>query len=125
MTTESLAMVARGSRAARAVFDGVGAFEAAVGETPDRSADDALGVGEELFHGSDDAFAPAPGAELGDPFLGEPVGRQLRTQVASALVRVPHARDERGQGCVVESRWRDDDSLLVERSRPRRQAPRL
>ncbi len=83
----------------------VSALEAAVGKIPDRAADDALRVREQLLHRSGDALAPTPGAELGDALLGQPVGGKLRAQVAAALVRVPHARDERVEGRVVEPAW--------------------
>ena len=48
---------------------------------------------------------------------GEPVRGELRAEVAAALVRVAHPRDEGVEDVVVEPRRRDHDALLVERAR--------
>ena len=72
----------------------VGALEAAVRELGERGAHDALRVREELVHRRRDPLPAAARAELLDPALGEVVRRELRAEVAAALVRVPHLRDE-------------------------------
>ena len=48
----------------------------------------------ELVHGCCDAAASVPLAELGDARATEPLRGQLRAEVAAALLRVPHPRDE-------------------------------
>jgi hypothetical protein len=50
---------------------------------------------------------------------------KLGAEIATPLVRVPHACDERLEGRRVELRRRDDHALLVERARARRKASRL
>ena len=64
-------------------------------------------------------------AELRKTELGEPVRRELGAEVAPALVRVAHARDQFGKDAVVEPRGRDDDALLVEPGRVRGEAAGL
>ncbi len=63
-----------------------------------------------------DAVAAAALAELGDPLARPAVRRELRAEVAAALVGVPHLRDERVQRRLVEPRRRDHDALLLERA---------
>ena len=49
----------------------------------------------------------------------------MGAQVASALVGVPHPRDEPLERGVVEARRRDDDALVLEPARLRREAAGL
>ena len=103
----------------------VGSLEASVGQVAQRRANDALRVREELVHRGLDAPAPSSGAKLVDPPVGERVRRELRAQVAAALVRVAHPADELLERRSVEAGRRDHDPFLRERRRAGRQAPRL
>ena len=110
---------------ALARLEDVGGLVAPVGERRDRRADASLRVGVELVHSGRHARVATPVAELGDPALGEAVRGELGTEVAEALVRVSHARDEGGEDLGVEAGGRNDDALLVERRRVGGKASRL
>ena len=103
----------------------VGRLEAPVRNPRDRRAHEALRVGVELVHRGLDPVGSSARAELVETTVGEPVRRQLRTEVAAALVRVAHARDEAVECRVVQARRRDHDALLVEPARARGQAAGL
>jgi hypothetical protein len=106
-------------------FEHVRAFVAAVGQSKERGPHDTLRVREELLHRSDDQLSPSPLAELGQALLGEPVGSDLRAEVATPLLGIAHLRDELREHLLVEPGGRDDDALLRERARARRHAAGL
>ena len=103
----------------------VGRLVAAVRELGDRRAHAPLRVGEELVHRREDQLAAAPLAELGEPPLREPVRRELRAEVAAALVGVAHVGEQDRRDLVGEAHGRDDEPLLVDLGRVGRQARRL
>ena len=103
----------------------VGGLEPPVREARDRCADAALGVVVELVHRGLDAGVSVAVAELLRSSRRKPVRGQLGAEVAAALVGVAHPRDERVEDVLVEPRRRNDDALLIEPARARRQAPRL
>ncbi len=97
----------------------VGSLEAAVRECRDRRADPALRVGVELVHGGLDSGSSAPLAELVEPVGCQPVGCELRAEIAAALVGVAHPCDKALEGGLVQSCGWDHDALLVQPARER------
>ncbi len=98
---------------------------ASVGKPPDRRADHPLRVGEELVHGGRHGLRATPLAQLGQAPLGQPMRRELRPQVAAALVRVAHVGEHQRQHLVVQADGRDDQPLLEELARLGGEARRL
>jgi hypothetical protein len=111
--------------AAAGRLERVDGLEASVGQTRDRSAYSALGVGVELVHRRFHLLRPAAGAQLVDPLRSQPVGRQLRAEVAAPLVGIAHPAHELIERLLVQPGRRNDDALLVEPVGDGRQAPGL
>ncbi len=110
---------------ARRPLEHVGCLVAPLRECAYPGADDPFGVRVQLVHRLRDVVAPAARAELRDTGAAEPLGGELRPEVAEALLRVPHARDERVECLAVEPGRRDHHALVREHTRPGRHAPGL
>ena len=95
---------------------------AAVRQLGQRRPHDALRVAEELVHRGRDRLLAAPLDQLLETPLCEPVRRDLRAQVAPALVRVAHVREQEREHLLAEPDGRHDHPLLVELARLGRQA---
>src|SRR5207253_6012962 len=103
----------------------VDGLESPVREARDRRAYAPLGVVVELVHRGLYAGGSVAIAELLGSSRRKPVRGQLGAEVAAALGGIAHPRDERVEDALVEPRRRNDDALLIEPPRARRQAPRL
>ena len=66
----------------------------AVGEPGDRLAGAPLGVGDHLLEGGEHGRAAMPGHQLLEPLGGEPVGGDLRTEVAAPDPRGARVRQD-------------------------------